>query len=254
MTGDQKRQAALADIRRNIAEHGHHTYIVTGGACPRYGYTIGLTESHGAELVMAGAYFYRFEEFGQIISRIVRNLRSRAEWETCKLDFGVWGRFSLRNVDVKWISSLMLGATDFYRGKTLKAYQIVPDEVHRTIEIPDLSEPWNPKSGPAWRWLFEDWTYPIPRKSVAITNLGALRGERITEAARWEDDEWELFSGPVPDIPEDERRIAPIGVLLAADESLQPVVNLPIGGALWRNGTSEWHPWGKGRTLADPQR
>ena len=99
--------------------------------------------------------------------------------------------------------------------------------------------------GPAWRWLREPWTYPVPDDSTAVTNLAALRGERITEASRWEVDEWEMFAGAGPDVPQDEMRVVPIGTLVAADESLAPVVHLAVGEGLCRDPEpgSEWHPW-----------
>lgn len=136
------------------------------------------------------------------------------------------------------------GGLRLYNVKTIDAYQIVPDEAHWTVEIPDLSQPWSPRVAPAWRWLHERWTYPVPRDSVAITNLDALRGRRITEVMRWEEDEWEIFSGAGPDTTEAERRVVPLGTLLAADASLVPAVDLPIGAGFWRDEDSGWHPWG----------
>jgi len=154
------------------------------------------------------------------------------------------GVFSLRKIDMSWAKTLMLGVFDYYNVKTIEAHQILPDEAHWTIEIPDLSRPWSPELAPAWRWSYEPWTYPIPRDSVAVTNLDALRGKRITEVMRWEQDEWEMFAGAGPDVTEQERRVVPLGILLASDNSLGPVVNLQIGSGLWRDDVSEWHPWG----------
>jgi hypothetical protein len=62
---------------------------------------------------------------------------------------------------------------------------------------------------------------------------------------RWEEDEWELFSGPGPDIPKDELRVVPLGTLIASDSSLDRIVKLSVGTGLRREGMSEWHPWGK---------
>ncbi len=63
MTGKAKRESALNEDWRNIAEYGFHTYVVTGSGKPHYGYTIGLTESLGRELILAGAYFYRLMKY-----------------------------------------------------------------------------------------------------------------------------------------------------------------------------------------------
>ena len=96
-----------------------------------------------------------------------------------------------------------------------------------------------------WRWLREPWTFPVPEDSTAVTDLAALQGEPVTEAARWEEDYWELFAGCGPDVPKDEQRVVALGTLVAADPSLAAVMNLEVGAALWRDGHSEWHPWGK---------
>lgn len=243
MTDDTTREAALNDIRHNIAEHGFHTYVVTGSGVPHYGYTIGLSESLRVELVLAGSYFYELTEVSKIIRTIARELRSPVT-EEITINARPWGVFSLRKVDMSWARALMLGAFDYYKVKTIDAYQIVPDEAHWTVEIPDLSRPWSPALAPAWRWLQEPWTYAVPRDSVAITNLDALRGRRITEVMRWEEDEWEIFAGAGPDTTEAERRVVPLGILVAADPSLIPAVDLQIGTGLWRDEASEWHPWG----------
>jgi hypothetical protein len=243
MTDDTNREAALKEIRQNIAEYGFHTYVVTGSGVPHYGYTIGLSESLGAELVLAGSYFYELTEVSKIIRSIARELRSPVTAGVAQIHTGPWGVFSLRKVDVSWARALMAGAFDYYKAKTIDAYQIVPDEAHWTVEIPDLSRPWSLNVAPAWRWLEEPWIYPVPKDSVAITNLDALRGKRITEVMRWEEDEWEIFAGAGPDTTEAERRVVPLGILLAADPSLVPAVDLPIGGGFWRDEASEWHPW-----------
>jgi hypothetical protein len=60
---------------------------------------------------------------------------------------------------------------------------------------------------------------------------------------RWEEDEWEIFSGAGPEIPESERRVVPLGVLLEADKSLLPAVDLSVETGFWRDGDSEWNPW-----------
>ena len=248
MAQEHNREAALDEIRQNIAERGFHIYAVTGSGKPHYGYTIGLSESLGAELILAGAYFYELDDVGKVIRSIVGQLRSPIAEETGQIEASPWGGFSLRKVDSSWAKTLMLGVFDYYQVKAIDAYQILPDKAHWTIEIPDLSQPWSPESAPAWRWSYEPWTYPIPSKSVALTNLDALRGERITEVMRWEEDQWEIFAGSGEDTTEVDRRVVPLGILLAADPSLVPAVDLPVGAGFWRDAEPEWHRWGKPST------
>jgi len=189
LSHNHNREGALEEIRQNIAEHGFHVYAVTGCGEPHYGYTIGLSESLGVELILPGAYFYDLEDVGKVIRSVAGELRAPVT-ETTQIKAGSWGVFSLRKVDTSWAEALMLAVFDYYRVKTIEAYQILPDEEHWTIEIPDLSRPWSPLLAPAWRWSYEPWTYPIPRDSVALTNLDALRGKRITEVMRWDEDEF----------------------------------------------------------------
>jgi hypothetical protein len=240
------RRKALEEIRQHIAEYGFHTYVVTGGGYPHFGYTIGLTESLGAELVLPGTYFYRLSEVSELIKGITGKLSLPLAWGVASVEVDSWGTFSFRQVHSSWAKALMLGAFDYYHEKNIAAYQIVPDESHWTIDVPDLSKPLAETQAPGWRWLKEKWKYPIPETSVALTDLTVLRGGRVTEVMRWEQDQWELFSDLGQEMPESERRIVPLGVLLDADKSLMPAVDLSVETGFWRNNDeSEWHPWRK---------
>lgn len=140
---------------------------------------------------------------------------------------------------------MMLGALDFYNVSEVPALQISPDKNHWTVEIPNLSQPWNNAIEPAWRWLNAEWEYLIPEQSIAITNLDALRGLPVTEAMRWEENQWELFAGAGPDISKEEIREVPLGTLIGIDPTLKPVTDLVVGKGLWRDsGELKWHSWG----------
>jgi hypothetical protein len=49
MGGNFSRKEALSCIRDNITRSGHHIYLVSGGATPRFAYTTGVHESIGVE-------------------------------------------------------------------------------------------------------------------------------------------------------------------------------------------------------------
>ena len=245
MATEAERKQAIDRIRENIARRGQHVYIVSGGQTPRFAYSIGVSESIGVELILAGAIFYMKDEVVKIINDIAAQLRvqrDRGIFEIAGL-----GSLTLRKVHDSWATEFMLGAFNYYQKRDIQALQIVPDKAHWTLDVPDMSAPWNASTAPVWRWLKEPWTYPVPENATAATNLAALRRERITEVTRWEEDEWEMFAGPGPDVTEEEMRVVALGTLLAADKSLDPIVHLAMGEGLWRepDPDSEWHPWRK---------
>jgi hypothetical protein len=240
-------------IERNIQRSGFHLYIVGGGSVPRFAYTIGLRESLGAELVVAGAVHYLTDDLLRIVHSIRGQLENSARFDSVVSVDGL-GRFALRRADRTWVRPLLLGALDYYKVGEVDAYQIVPDEVHWTIDTPDMAREWSAVSEPIWRWLHEPWGLQVPPKSTATTNLDALRGARITEATRWEEDYWEMFAGPGPEVSREDTRVVPLGCLLSADPSLSPVIDLEVGEGLWRDEGGAWNAWRTAsEQLSDPE-
>jgi hypothetical protein len=243
MANEAPKKQAIENIREHIARSGQHVYVVSGGSTPRFAYTIGVSESVGMELILAGGIFYMKDEVVKILNSIAAQLkaqRDRRDFELAEL-----GSFTLRKVDTSWAAEFILGAFDYYQKRDIPAFQIVPDKDHWTVDVPNMSVSWNATIEPVWRWLHEPWTWPVPEDSTAATNLAALRGDRITEVVRWEKDEWEIFAGAGPDVTEEDMRVVPLGTLLGADESLVPAVTLLVGEGIWRDPEpgSEWHPW-----------
>jgi hypothetical protein len=244
----EAREQVLEEIRENIARFGHHLYVVTGEQQPRYAYTIGLTQRFGFELVFAGGIFFIYKDVSKIFAGIVQQLATLEAPDNAARVVEPYGSFSFRPCDTSWVRLLMLGAMDFYQRPDLHSLQIVPDDEHMTLDVPDLSIPWSPQSAPVWRWLKEPWTYSAPLTSHAATDLNALRGSPITEACRWEVDYWELFAGAGPEVPNEEKRVVSLGTLLAVDPNLAPVLDLKIGDGIWREDGSKWHVWKRHQT------
>jgi hypothetical protein len=242
MVSEDQRKRALGDIRENIARSGQHVYVVAGDTTPRFAYTIGVSESVGVELILAGAIFYMKDDVVKIINDVAEQARAQRDREVFEVTGQ--GSFTLRKAHVSWATEFMLGALDYYQVREIPALQIVPDQDHWTIDVPNMSVPWSASQEPVWKWLREPWAYPVRQDSTAVTDLAALRGSRITEACRWEDGAWELFTGAGPDVARDEIRVVALGTLLAVDPSLEPVVSLTVGTGLWRDDGSEWQPWG----------
>jgi Domain of unknown function (DUF4262) len=241
---NESRKSLLKLIQSNIAQHGHHIYLISGGCLPRFAYTVGLSETLGAELLLAGAVIYSAEEVKRIINEVAVALSRHHDPQDLIVVVDSLGSFSLRKADDSWTTSIILGALDYYDKKMIPALQIVPDQDNWTIDIPDMSKPWSITAEPIWQWLHESWDYSIPSNSVAITNLRALRGEKITEAVRWENDQWELFVGAGTDVSKEEMRVVPLGNLLAMEDFPEFILSLQVGSGLWREAAGfSWQPW-----------
>ena len=251
---------ALRLIADNIKNHGFHIYVVGQDSTPRFAYTIGLRETIGAELVLGGAIYY----FAKDVMQILHAIREQAE-ASVKRESGDrreivlnqiyavkgLGSFTLRPAHGSWSRELLLGAFDYYRPNDVEAYQLVPDAQHRTIDVPDMTKEWSAAAEPAWRWMREPWPYSFPEASTATTNLAALRGEKVTEVARWEAEDWEMFAGDGTAVPKGEMRVVPITCLVAADPTLAPALELSIGEGIWRDADGgDWNVWESSSTGA----
>jgi hypothetical protein len=230
-------------IKSNIVQHGFHITVVGGAIEPRFAYTIGLLDRLAFELVFAGGIYYMKDEVLQIIREIVNNLKTTSGLMDQRITIEHLGEFSFLPVDPSWSKLMLLGAFDYYNKAEIQAYQIIPDANHFTYDIPDMSKEWS-LSEPVWQWLVREWDYSVPAKSKVITNLEALKGEPITEMARYEEDEWEMFAGSGEDTKEEDGRIVSLGTILGIDSSLLPALDLEIDQGLWRTDRdSEWQNW-----------
>lgn len=229
----------------NLAGRGHRTCQVSDGPTPRFFYTSGVGRACGAELVLAGGYYYSVEQVGRIVDAIATDLGTGGGWRARSFAVESLGVFTLRRTHASWTRLMLPEAFDSRGAQGIDVLQIVPDEAHRTADVPDMAQAWSAEMAPIWRWLREPWTKAVPARSVAVTNLDALRGRRISEAARLAEGGWALFAGPGPNVPKHETRTVPLGTLLAMDASLDAVTQLEVGGALWRDGEAlTWLPWG----------
>jgi hypothetical protein len=191
-------------IRSNIASAGYHVMLVQGGASPRFAYTVGLTELDSPELVLAGATALDKAQAGQAVDAAVAAARNGLATRGSVLEVEGVGRFVLADVHPTWTRELLLGALRHYDREDVPALQLVPEESLRTIDVPDLDAPYDPETAPVWRWLTEPWPYAFPSEATVMTHLDALHGHAVTEAARWEEDYWEVFSGDGSEVRHEE--------------------------------------------------
>jgi hypothetical protein len=246
VTGNEKNDV-IATIRANIGSCGQHIHLVSGGSpLPRFAYTIGLYETVGLEVILAGATAFNLVDARTILNTVADRLRADGKDTLTSVDVARLGTFSLLPVDASWSKLLLLGALDFYDLEEITVLQISPAPERFTLDVPDLSRPWDEALEPVWRWLHTEWEFPVPAQSVATTNLAALRGDPVTEVARWEETEWEMFAGAGPDVPPADVRVVPLGTLIGIDQSVDAATKLGVGSAIWRDpdATSTWNVWG----------
>jgi hypothetical protein len=231
-------------INTHISNYGYHLTTVMGNSpLPRFSYTIGLTNILGYELVFAGGIIYLKDDLMNIVDFIIKTLKSDVTVSSFKIENS--GSFTLRSVDTSWSELTLLGVYDFYNTNKIKAFQIIPDKKHHTLDIPDMSKKFVLHSEPIWRYLADDWNYQVPKNSMVTTNLKVLLGEKITEVMRWEEDEWEMFVGNPSDESEKNMRIVSLGTMIGIDPSLLRSLDLDVGTGIWRDTIKlEWNKWG----------
>ncbi|SOD17747.1 DUF4262 domain-containing protein [Pedobacter xixiisoli] len=240
-----EKEALLKIIRNNIQGHGYHLNIVSSPTEPRYAYSIGFHEKFGFELIFAGGLYY----LEQDLFTIFDNIKSQIEGSITELGSANFetdlGTFSLQNVDTSWSKIMGLGAFDYYQNKDIVFFQVLPDEEHHTLEIPDMSIVRSHDTAPIWKWLDKEWDLPVPIGATVATNIEVLFGDAVTELMRWEEDEWEMFSIPGPDVEEEATRIVSIATLISIDPTLNSTITIEVGKGLWREDRdSEWQNWG----------
>lgn len=239
-----EKQQALSRIRSNIDRYGFHLYVVTGGKAPRYAYTVGLFQKFGVELIFAGGYYFSLDEVRVIFRSAVAELLKENIPRVDGFESADFGYFSLKAVDSSWSELMLLGAFDLYKNNQIVGVQIVPSKKFWTIDIPDMTKGWKESSGVIWKSLGSADPDNGPSPLRAVTNLAALQGGKITEAARWEEDEWELFSGNGPDVLPEDVRVVPLSILISIDPTLMEIAGLDVGQARWRNlSETEWRIW-----------
>jgi hypothetical protein len=238
------RDQFLKLIDTHIKEYGYHITVVTSCPDPRYAYSIGLSDLVNFEIIFAGGIIYSKDEVTIIFDAVVDKLKTEKNINDLKIYVENLGVFSLNNVDDSWCRLMMLGVFDYYKVDKVKAFQIIPDSTHYTLDIPYMSKERTDSTEPVWQWLNQEWDYPVPVNSTVITNINTLFGEEITELTRWENNEWEMFAGAGPDVKKEDLRVVPLGTILGIDKSILPALKLDIGEGLWRDSReSEWNNW-----------
>jgi hypothetical protein len=238
------REKFLQLIESNIAKYGYHVTIVSESVLPRFSYSIGLNDTLGFELILAGCAIYQHKDISKIFAKIVSEFNQGRNNEGTNILNDSLGTFKLSEVKPTWSEKMMLGVYDYLDVKEFKGLQIIPDKMHYTNEIPEMDKEYHENEQPVWKWLTQKWPYPVPKESLVTTNIDALKGEYIKEVMRWENDSWEMFTMPGPDVPDEDVRIVSLGTMLGIDESLEPSVHIKLEEGIWRKDKdSDWNKW-----------
>ncbi len=239
-----RKQEFINLISEHIENYGYHLTIVAGNSpLPRYCYSIGLLEKFGFEIAFVGGVLYRSDEIKDIIDKIIEQIK--LDHSLSNFNLGILGNFKLQLIDKSWSKVMFDGIYDFYKSSNIKAYQIMPDEKHKTLEVPNMSLKFESKKQPIWQWLTGNWSYPIKQDSIVFTDIDALFGKKILEIMRWEEQEWEMFTSDGTEIPTDQKRAVSFGTILGIDNTIMPAMNLKLEKGLWRNeDKQEWNDWG----------
>ncbi|MCA9644221.1 MAG: DUF4262 domain-containing protein, partial [Myxococcales bacterium] len=210
------RDEASAQVAHHIQTRGQHVHLVHPTSVPGWGHTIGLSGEFGYELILAGAAYHTTDELMHVLNSVAAQLRGGT---TDRFRVDGLGNFTLGACDASWSEHLLGRAAAHYGSSKISAQQLVPDREHWTVDTPSLSQRFTPESAPAWRWLAEPWNLAIPETAHVATTLEILQGAHATHIARFEADAWEAFGDEPP--ADDDVRVVPISVMLAADKRMQ---------------------------------
>lgn len=232
-------------IKSHIEQFGYHITIVAGNSpLPKYCYTIGICERSEFELAFVGGGLFKTDEIKLIIDTIFEKLNAEIIDVNEIFKIENLGTFKLCQIDQSWSSLMFDGIFDYYK-KNVPVYQIMPDDDHETLEIPDMSKEFLVHNEPVWQYLVNEWNWPVDQNAIAYTDLDALFGKPILELMRWEPLEWEMFSSDGTKIPTDKKRAISIGTMIGIDPTLEKVLYLELEKGLWREDeNSEWNDWG----------
>lgn len=231
-------------IESNIDSHGYQLTIVSGSSVPRYAYTVGLFESIGFELVMAGGYFFSISDLEVIFEKLITHIQSDSEARSNPIAVDDLGIFSFRKVHSSWVGKFLYGIVEFYGAEDVSVVQILPDQLHHTLEIPQMELNCSVARN---IWEYEQ---DQPRNSNALnpmvaTTIQVLQGEPILEVTRWEPDYLEMWQCPPDDLIRDDIRIIPFLILVKIDPTIEDALRIEVGKGLWRDRREGvWHNWG----------
>lgn len=230
----------LKAIEAGIRQNGYHIVMVNGGQNPHFAYTVGLYNTFGFELVLAGG-FISTKDYESKFHAIYAGLTAGADANSVFRCEGS-GEMKLLEIHSSWSERMILGVYDYHNLDSVRAMQILQSG-EALLDVPAMSGPFN-EHNTIWKWLSVQWDKNTPQGAYVITNVQFLRGETVTEIMRFEDGYWEMFVGCTSEISDADVRVLPLGAMIGIDSSLEKAIELNVGDGLWRvNKNDGWHDW-----------
>jgi len=232
-------------INHNITEYGFHINVVNQKLTPRYAYSIGLINSCGFELVLAGCMDLLYDDVISIMNNIGNKLLKHDETIDAQFILGQNGLYKLRKIHESWSEIMLLGAKDFFNFDDIPSCQIYPCNDKISFDVPNMDEIFLPNSQPIWSWLTNENNSTFPIDSKVIVNKDILFGAKALEIMRWEENEWEIYSTNSDNLNEHDMRIIPLTTMIGAESTLGRILDLEVGKGLVRKlPSNEWEDWG----------
>jgi len=212
----------IHEISDVIKNKGYYICSVFQEACPRFSYTIGLYQTLGYELVVAGLCLIDVNDVPNLIKCAVNGEEYIESLSGSTLPV------ELRDADSTWATAMARWAVRYYNSENIRLKQILVGD-NLTIDTPNMRYSYNDIINNPWQYLVEDWPYPVPENSQAYCDSGIISGEKILSISRYEDDYWEISSG----IGFDSRaKILPIAVIMEKFGLDTEIISMENGTAI----------------------
>jgi hypothetical protein len=236
-------RSTIADA---MARNGYLQFTVVGAPLPSWRYTVGLTELGLPEVLVAGTAAYADGVLDAVVRAVSSHLRS-GEVSADEFTLQV-GDLEVDVVDAhpSWVERLAVQAANYYDARVVRAVQVRPSG--RWVDVPDASVAFDPVAEPAWRWLEDDWAYPVDERTRALVDLAALQGHRIVEVIHEREpdgtDSWTMRVDEEHAPADGPMRLVPFGTMFALDPSLVATLDVDAGEFAVRDDEPPgWRVW-----------
>lgn len=198
-------------ISEGIEKFVFFSMSVKSGLVPAFTYTIGAQLVIGHELAFFGGAAYSRQKVHDDITACYQRIKNGEKLTD----------FRLSDVERSWVPHMnALIAVD----RDVRVMQIVPVGSGCTRDVPDMR--FAVRDNPVWKFLESE---NGGQKLWVVCDLAILRGAPAVHIARWEVDQWEVFSTPPSEVNNDDARVIPAATMIGLDPRLADILEMSIG-------------------------